>query len=179
MVCIRILYVHNRFLKSKRIIFLCDDMLTRMKSGAHRSLLYGWEPSTFEGCSIVNIILGIADESHPQKPRNPTFPTIICMWGNFPFWPYGECLKFRIFALPHMGKSFSLVAPLFTWETNPLSHVGKASGAPCDSLRGLGHGRCRNYYYYYRSNTNCCFDSIDNSEGMSHWLLLHFLHVLT
>ena len=100
-------------------------MLTRMKSGAHRSVLYGWKPSTFDGWTVVNIILGKRGEIHPRNPGNPAF-----RGGNFPLWPYGECLKFPIFALPHMSKSSCSWLEL-PWEFTPLSHVGKASRAPC------------------------------------------------
>ena len=39
-----------------------------------------------------------------------------------------------------MDNMCSVVAPLFIWETTPLSHVGKASGAPCgqDAYSMLG-----------------------------------------
>ena len=102
-------------------------MLTRMKSGAHRSVLCGWKSSTFEGWNVVNIILGITGEIHPGNPGNPAFRV-----GNSPFWPYRECLKkFPFLHFPPHEQELWSCSPLFTWETTPLSHVGKASRAPC------------------------------------------------
>lgn len=78
---------------------------------------------------MLHIVLGIADGSHSRNPESQHCLTTIPMLG-IPKTQNPNSSKFPIFALPHMGKRSNLVAPLFTKETTPVSHVRKASKTP-------------------------------------------------